>query len=36
MFGSYEGIILSSAVGEVLCSTLGIDEGADLGSSDGS
>ena len=34
MFGSDEGIILSSAVGGVLGSTLGLDEGAYLGSSD--
>ena len=36
MFGSDEGIILSSAVGEVLGSTIGIYGGADLDSSDGS
>ena len=35
MFGSDEGIILSSAVGEVLGFTLGLDEGAYMGSSDG-
>ena len=34
MFGSDEGIILSYYVGEGLGSTLVIDEGADLGSSD--
>ena len=36
MFGSDEGIILSSDVGEFLGSTLGIDEGVYLGSSYGS
>ena len=36
MFGSDEGLIISSDIGEVLLSTLGIDEGAYLGSSDGS
>ena len=36
MFGSDEGIILSSAVFGVLGSTLGLDEGTYLGSSDGS
>ena len=36
MFGSDEGIILSSAVGEVLGSTIGIYEVAYMGSSDGS
>ena len=34
MFVYDEGIILISAVDEVLGSTLGLDEGADLGSSD--
>ena len=36
MFGSDEGIILSSAVGEVIGSTLGIDEGEYMRYSDGS
>ena len=36
MFGYDEGIILSSDVGEVLGYTLGLDEEADLGYSDGS
>ena len=36
MFCSDEGIILRSDVGELLGSTLGIDEGKDLDSSDGS
>ena len=36
LFGSYECIILSSAVVGVLCSTLGLGEGEYLESSDGS
>ena len=36
MFGSNEGLILISAVGGMLGSTLGLDEGAYLRSSDGS
>ena len=36
MFGYDEGIILSFYVGEVIASTLGLNEGADLDSLDGS
>ena len=36
LFGSDEGIILSSAVDVMVGSTLGLDEGAYLGYSDGS